>query len=304
MKNLLESDKQPGIDLHIHSIASDGSLTPSEILDTAVRMGLKAVSITDHDTLAGSVAALAMGIPPEIEFVTGIEISASPPPGYSINGSVHILGYGIDPEHPGLNSLLAQLKQAREDRNPKIITRLRELGMDLNMAELADIVGDAMAGRPHIAQLMVHKHFAESVNDAFDRFLGKNKPAYVHKYRIPMDAAMNAIRDAGGISVLAHPYLNGIIDTVEFEEFLLTLKKMGLQGIESIYPAHSRSITDEYCRLAKKYDLLVTGGTDFHGAAAPGIQMGVGRGRLHVPYTVYQNLMNQLNTLRCPPNAS
>lgn len=296
MKNLLESDVQAGIDLHIHSTASDGSLSPSEIRRTAIQIGLKAISITDHDTLAGVVALRSEHIPPELEFVPGIEISASPPPGYPINGSVHILGYGIDPEDPTLNRLLVDLKQAREDRNPKIIAKLKELGMELSIADLADIVGDAIAGRPHIAQLMVKKNFVESVNDAFDRFLGKNKPAYVHKYRIPMDVAISTIQNAGGIAVLAHPYLNGITDTAEFESFLLTLKAMGLRGIEAIYPAHSSAATSEYCRLARKYNLLVTGGTDFHGAASPGIRMGVGRGRLHVPYVLYQNLMTQLNT--------
>ncbi|MDL2328898.1 PHP domain-containing protein [Desulfosarcina sp. OttesenSCG-928-A07] len=298
MKNPSDSDTKPGIDLHIHSTASDGSLTPSRILETATRIGLKAIAITDHDTLAGSVAALSAGIPPALDFITGIEISASSPPGYSISGSVHILGYGIDPNNAHLTSLLVELKQSREDRNPKIIARLRELGMDLTSAELSDIVGNAMAGRPHIAQLMVQKGFVHSINDAFDRFLGKNKPAYVHKYRIPMDAAISAIHNAGGIAVLAHPYLNGITDRVEFENFLLTLKDMGLLGIEAIYPAHSPSMTAEYCRLAKKHDLLVTGGTDFHGDASPGIQMGVGRGHLHVPYTLFQNLTEQLAASR------
>ncbi|MDL2275136.1 PHP domain-containing protein [Desulfosarcina sp. OttesenSCG-928-G10] len=304
MKKLLGSDAQPGIDLHIHSTASDGSLTPSEIMETAVHIGLGAISITDHDTLAGAVAALSQGIPPGLGFVMGIEISASPPPGYDISGSVHILGYGVDPDNTDLNTHLARLKQAREDRNPRIIAKLGELGMAMNMAELSDIVGDAMAGRPHIAQLMVKRKFAESVNDAFDRFLGKNKPAYVHKYRVPMDAAIGAIRNAGGIAVLAHPYLNGITEAAAFEKFLMTLKTMGLDGIEAIYPAHTPSVTAEYCRLAKKYNLLVTGGTDYHGAAAPGIRMGVGRGKLHVPYRVYQNLMDQLTPLRCPPSAS
>ncbi|BBO83758.1 PHP-like protein [Desulfosarcina ovata subsp. sediminis] len=294
MKKPLVSDARPGIDLHIHSTASDGSLTPSEILAMAVTLGLKAIAITDHDTLAGSVAAMASGIPPALQFLTGIEISAAAPSGYRVNGSVHILGYGIDPGFPELIDLLDRLKRAREDRNPQIIARLNDLGMDLSMQELDAIVGDAMAGRPHIAQLMIKKRLATSIDDAFDRFLGKNKPAYVHKYRAPMEAAIGAIRRAGGVAVLAHPHLNGINEPVAFEQFLLTLKAMGLRGIEAIYPDHSRTVTAEYCRLARKHDLLITGGTDFHGAATPGIQMGVGDGNFHVPYERYESLVAHL----------
>ncbi|GAB6906106.1 conserved hypothetical protein [Desulfosarcina cetonica] len=291
MRKPLASDGQPGIDLHIHSTASDGSLTPSEILTMAVKLGLKAIAITDHDTLSGSAAAINGGIPSALQFLTGIEISAAAPPGYRMNGSVHILGYGIALGNPVLSSLLDQLQQAREDRNPQIIARLNALGMDLSMDELAAVVGDAMAGRPHIAQLMIKKKLATSIDDAFDRFLGKNKPAYVHKYRAPMDAAIDAIRQAGGIAVLAHPILNGITDSDLFEKFLLTLKAMGLQGIEAYYPDHSSALTAEYCRLAHKHDLLITGGSDFHGDATPGICMGVGDGRLHVPYALYTSLV-------------
>jgi predicted metal-dependent phosphoesterase TrpH len=291
LKKPLASEPRTGIDLHIHSTASDGSLTPSEILVTAVQMGLKAIAITDHDTLSGSAAAIAGGIPPGLGFLTGIEISAGAPEGYRVNGSVHILGYGIDPDHMKLNALLNILKGARENRNPQIIDRLNALGMNLDAGELDRIVGEATAGRPHIAQLMMKKGIVASIDDAFDRFLGKHRPAYVEKFRVPMAEAISTIRDAGGIAVLAHPYLTGLTDPITFEAFLQTLITMGLGGIEALYPGHTEAATAEYCRLARKYDLIISGGTDFHGEVTPGIQMGVGDGSFHVPYSLYEKLM-------------
>ncbi len=294
MKKPLASDPHPGIDLHVHSTASDGTLTPPEILEMAVQLGLKAVSITDHDTISGSAAALAHGIPVALEFITGIEISAAAPHGYPSGSSIHVLGYGLDLSDKSLNQMLTVLQSSRENRNPQIIQRLSDLGMDVTMEELSLVVGDATAGRPHIAQLMVAKGLADSINDAFDRFLGKNKPAYVEKHRVPMEAAIAVIRSAGGVAVLAHPYLNDLADLDNFEPFLLTLKEMGLEGVEAVYPEHPEAATARYCQLAQKHNLLITGGTDFHGAVTPGIQMGFGAGDFHVPYLLYKRLMARL----------
>ena len=294
MKKPLASDPHPGIDLHVHSTASDGTLTPSEILEMAVQLGLSAVSITDHDTLSGSAAALADGIPGTLEFITGIEISAAAPDGYPSGSSVHLLGYGMDLSDASLNRLLTVLQSSRENRNPQIIQRLSALGMDVTMEELSLVVGDATAGRPHIAQLMVAKGLADSIDDAFDRFLGKNKPAYVEKHRVPMNDAIETIKSAGGVAVLAHPYLNDVADLDHFEPFLLTLKEMGLEGVEAVYPEHPEAATARYCQLAQKHNLLITGGTDFHGAVTPGIQMGFGAGDFHVPYFLYERLMARL----------
>ena len=294
MKRPLVSNDHDGIDLHVHSTASDGTLTPLEILATALQIGLKAVAITDHDTLAGSVEAMTAGIPPGLDFLPGIEISAAAIEGFAISGSIHILGYGIDPRHPLLNSVIDRLQTARQNRNPRIVLLLKKLGMELSMGELDQIVGNATAGRPHIAQLMVERGYAATIDDAFDRFLGKGKPAYVDKYRAPMVDAIDAINQAGGMAVLAHPFLNGVTEPAAFETFLLTLKEMGLAGIEAFYPEHPPSATDDYCRLARKHDLLITGGTDFHGAVTPGLQMGVGRGDFHVPYSIFEGLAVRL----------
>ncbi len=296
MKRPLAYDPSAGIDLHVHSTASDGSLTPSEILTMAVQAGLSAIAITDHDTIDGSIAAIRSGIPASLQFLTGIEISAGAPPDFHLSGSVHILGYGVDPENAALTALIHRLKTARQNRNPQIIDRLKAMGMSLSISELDEIVGNAIAGRPHIAQLMVKKGLADSIDDAFDRFLGKNQPAYVDKYRAPMADAIGTIHAAGGIAVLAHPYLNGIADPDRFEAFLKSLISYGLGGIEALYPEHPEAITDAYCRLADKYGLLVTGGTDFHGEVTPGIKIGVGNGDFHVPYTRFEALVAKMQS--------
>ena len=294
MKKPLAFDPHAGIDLHVHSTASDGTLTPAEILTMAVQRGLKAIAITDHDTLSGSAAAIAGGLPAALQFVTGVEISAAAPEGHAVKGSVHLLGYGIDLFNPTLTALVSQLNAARQRRNPQILARLAALGMHLDMDELAGLVGGATPGRPHIAQLMISKKMATSIDDAFDRFLGKTGAAYVEKARVPMTEAIAAIKAAGGVAVLAHPHLNGLTDPDQFERFLLTLKTMGLQGIEAIYPDHPQAVTMAYCHLARKHDLLITGGTDFHGAVTPGIELGVGRGAFHVPYEHYARLVAHL----------
>jgi len=295
LKKPLASDTHVGIDLHVHSTASDGTLTPSEILARAVQLGLNAISITDHDTLAGAITALASGIPSSLQFLTGVEISTAAPEAYQLSGSVHILGYGVDPTDNRLNDMLRTLNHARKNRNPQIIDRLKALGLHLSMDELCQIVGKGTPGRPHIAQLMLKHGFVDSINMAFDRYLGKNRPAYVDKYRVPMKDAIAAITAAGGIAVLAHPLLIGITDPNRFETFLMALQSMGLKGIEAIYPDHTASDTAEYCRLARKHDLLITGGTDYHGEVTPGIQMGCGEGNLHVPYAVFETLAGHLD---------
>ncbi len=278
------------IDLHIHSRASDGSLTPSEILALAQRLKLGAIAITDHDTLDGSKEALADGLPNSLKFLTGIEISATPPPPFICSGSFHILGYAIDLNDFGLNQKLQKLQTARKNRNPQIVKRLNQLGMELTFAELLDFVPQGQIGRPHIAQLMVKKGYAESISAAFDNFLGQGRPAYVDKFRMTAEQAIHQILTAGGVPVLAHPVLMGIQNEARLEDFIASLKSMGLKGIEVYYPENPPHETDHYIYLARHYELLMTGGTDFHGTLKPEIQMGTGKGDFFVPYALYQKL--------------
>ncbi len=283
------------IDLHIHSNASDGTFSPADIISTARAMDLGAIAITDHDTLEGSKEALRLGIPPSIGFLSGVEISASPPPSVaSLTGSLHILGYGLDLDNNELNQTLTILQQARENRNPGILARLGQLGLPIGLDEVQQIVGDGQIGRPHIARVMVQKGYAQSINDAFDHYLGHGKPAYVEKYRISCRKAIEIILDAGGVPVLAHPYLLDLPDNDCLDKLVQELGEMGLQGIEAYYPEHPAESITNCENLARKYHLLMTGGTDFHGSLIPQVQMGIGTGNFHVPYRLYEKLLERL----------
>lgn len=279
------------IDLHIHSDASDGTLSPAQILETAGQLRLSAIAITDHDTVAGSKKAIEVGIPPSIDFLTGIEISASPPPDFPCSGSFHILGYGLRLDDPVLNHSLATFQEARKERNPRILRRLDRMGMHISRHELENSFGKSQIGRPHIARLMIKKGFVSSVDEAFDKYLSRGKPAYADKYRAACDEAIRIILDAGGIPVLAHPFLLNPLNDTPLENLIRTLRNMGLKGIEVCYPEHSPEHTALYTELAGRYDLLMTGGTDFHGTVRPGIQMGFGRGDFSVPRELYEKLI-------------
>ncbi|MBU1712730.1 MAG: PHP domain-containing protein [Proteobacteria bacterium] len=287
----MDYSNKRAIDLHIHSTASDGTYSPKEILALAKRLNLAAIAITDHDTINGSKEAIVAGIPPDLRLLTGVEISAAPPSSFFCSGSFHILGYSFRLDDPLLNQTLSKLQLARENRNPKIVRLLNNLGMNISIQEVLELAGDGQTGRPHIARLMLEKGFVESIDEAFDKYLGKGKPAYVDKYRIESGKVIEIIIGAGGIPVLAHPALIEISNGGKFEELIVKLKEMGLKGIEAYYPEHSKEQVSYYLRLAKKHKLLITGGTDFHGSLKPDVNMGSGRGDFHVPYYLYEDLI-------------
>lgn len=280
------------IDLHVHTTASDGSLSPAEVVHQARQAGLGALAITDHDTLLGAKEALSAGIPSDLAFLTGIEISADRPDFLPGAGSLHILGYAIDLDNSRLNRTLDRLQAARRTRNPRILERLNTLGLSLSMADVqAEVEPEGQIGRPHFAKAMVKKGWAVNIDDAFDRYLGTGKAAYVEKDRVGCAEAMALIQNAGGIPVLAHP---GLIKTPAGRlapESVAALKQIGLKGIEVYYPEHSPALTDHFRGLATRYGLLMTGGTDFHGNLKPEIRLGVGRGDLRVPMDLYWHLV-------------
>lgn len=293
MKKPLDSNHHGGIDLHIHSTASDGTYSPAELLEMATRIGLRAIAITDHDTLEGSRQALNTPVPEQLHFITGVEISTAPPAGFSMSGSLHILGYGVDLDCLPLQQALTELQQARDTRIPKIIEKLNQVGIAVTLQAVMEKVGDGSAGRPHIASALIDMGVATDINDAFDRYLAKGQPAYVDKYRIPCRQALELIHQAGGISVLAHPYLVPGT-TAQLIELVRQLRAMGLRGIEAHYPHHTPANVALYLDLARQFGLLVTGGTDFHGTLTPDIQMGRGQGDLHIPFELYEKLALRL----------
>ena len=282
------------IDLHIHSTASDGTLSPLEILTLAQDLNIAAISITDHDTLDGSKDVLSFGIPPSVKFLTGVEISSEPPPSFSCAGSFHILGYAVDVDNPELNHTLSMLRDSRKRRNPQILELLSHLGIEITLEEVRNLAGDSQLGRPHITQFMVEKGYVPSIDAAFDEYLGNGKPAYVDRFRFECEKTIKAILNAGGIPVLAHPLLLGIKKDDILKDLIAALTEMGLRGIEVYYPEHTKNLIAYYSRLASHFNLLITGGTDFHGDIKPEIKMGVGKGDFLVPYELYEKLISSL----------
>ena len=273
------------VDLHIHSTASDGSLSPAEIIETAKKVGLRAIAITDHDTIEGSVEALRHQDSSGVEILSGIEISAS-----FDSGTMHMLGYMMRLDDVALRQALKVLQEARANRNLEIIKRLQDLGVDISYDEVLEISGGGQTGRPHIAKVLVHKRVVQSINEAFIAFLRKGRPAYVERYRLLPVEAIQTILGAGGLPVLAHPFTLNAKTEGGLDRLLAELKQAGLKGVEVYYPGHGLELTARYERLAHRHGLLITGGTDFHGTVTPGVHIGIGRGDLRVPYQLVEEL--------------
>lgn len=274
------------IDLHTHSTASDGTLSPAELVREASRAGLTHLALTDHDGIGGLAEARAEAACSGVVFLGGVEISAEYQP-----GTMHILGYGFREEDAALSRKLEGLRGAREERNPKIVAKLRGLGMQITMDEAAALAGGKVVGRPHFAKVLLDRGYVQSTQEAFDRYLAKGGPAYVDKVRLSPAESIRTICDAGGVAVLAHPRQLKVRDDAELESRVRELADLGLQGIESFYRDHDEEDEGKLLALAEKYGLVPTGGSDFHGANRPDIRLGVGQGRMRVPAWCWERLM-------------
>jgi hypothetical protein len=257
------------IDLHTHSNASDGSLPPGEVVRLAKQRGLKAIALTDHDTIDGLAEAVAAGREVGVEVIPGVEISARQP-----GGSMHILGYFLDYQDRLFDQRLAVLKQARKDRNPRIIAKLNALGIPLKMERVERISGRGQMGRPHIARALFEGGYVRTIQEAFDIYLGNQGKAYVSKFRFLPEEAIDMIRAAKGVPVLSHPFTLDLRTREDLRARLLELQGLGLAGIEVFYPEHSPEQTDLYLSLARELGLLITGGSDFHGDNKPEVELG------------------------------
>lgn len=263
------------IDMHTHSIASDGTFTPAKVAQKVQEAGLKAWALTDHDNVNGIAEAAMASDELGLEFVPGIEISAEfPRPGW-----MHVLGYFVDYEDAEFLKALEDLQESRRDRNPRIIAKLNELGLAITMEEVQEEAGGpgAQVGRPHFAAVMVAKGLVSSTQEAFDNYLAKGKPAYAEKRRLSAKESVELILSAGGIPVLAHPFSLMKDDGEPLAQVLKELEGYGLMGVEAHYPLHDPEFTQRLLDLAQELDLIVTGGSDFHGATKPEIQLGSGR---------------------------
>jgi len=277
------------VDLHLHSTFSDGSEEPETLVAQAAAAGLSALSLTDHDTTRGCAPFAAAAYEKGIRTVTGVEISVENP-----DGELHILGFGIDPDHMELQRTLEQIRGGRHVRNLRMLEKLRDLGCPLEYDAVASLAGDLeVVGRPHLAEALIRAGFVKDKQEAFARYLGHGAPAYCDRLRMGATRAMALIRAAGGLPVLAHPHLLRLNRTA-LRKVVTGLRKDGLAGLEAYHSEQNERVTAALLWLARDLGLLVTGGSDYHGQFNPSIRIGVGFGGLRVPDECFDKLRERL----------
>jgi predicted metal-dependent phosphoesterase TrpH len=276
------------IDLQMHSTFSDGSMSPTELVEEAVSLNLHAIALTDHDTIDGVPEFMEAGEKHGLNVVPGVEISVDTK--LPNNGHMHILGLFIDPFSQELKGTLDFLRNARNERAEKILQKLADLGVPVTLEELLVEAGEGSIGRPHIAKIMVRKGFVENIQKAFDVYLKKGGPAYVDKVKLGEEDALKMIKNSGGLAILAHPHLMKFDTFEETREKIMHLREFGLDGFEVYYSAMPAEYTEKLLELAESKNYAISGGSDYHGANKDGIYMGTGKGNLNIPDSVYQNL--------------
>ncbi len=276
------------VDLHVHTAASDGVCPPAEAVRLAAQAGLRAVAVTDHDTVAGVAEAVAAGPAAGIEVIPGVEISCE----YD-DGACHVLGYFIDTADASLLETLDEARSGRDRRNRQILERLNRLGLPLTMDEVTAGPKGTSVTRAHFAKALLARGYFQEWDQVFDRVLGRGKPAYVYRKRVEPERALGVIRGAGGLASLAHPrQLNRSLDaTVAFIEHLVGL---GLDAVETQTSDHGPSFARTCRGVAQRLGLLETGGTDWHGRADSDIRLGVGTGGVAVRYAVVEAMKARL----------
>ena len=276
------------IDLHVHSSFSDGTDTPAELVRSALNAGLSAFALTDHDTTAGiseaQAALLDAGASDILRLIPGVEISAA----YK-DRDIHILGLFIDPDNTALSAALQIARDNRIQRNHKMLQLLCDAGYPMTEAELRQDSDEACIGRMHFANALVARGYAKNTQDVFQRFIGTDCPYYVPRNYITPEDAIALIRGAGGLAILAHPLLYRL-ERTELEQLVTRLASIGLCGLEAIYTVNSAE-DEQYVRtLASHNHLLISGGSDYHGANKPHISIGIGRGNLRIPESILTTL--------------
>ncbi|MGI6673644.1 MAG: PHP domain-containing protein [Limnochordia bacterium] len=242
------------VDLHVHTTESDGTWTPQELVHQAVKRGIRTIAITDHDTTSG-IRSAQTSAPEGLEVIPGIEINAAAPDG----ADVHIVGLWIDPENPTLQERLGLLREARIVRTEKILTELRALGIAITLDDVLKYAREDVISRSHIASVLLEEGVVSSKAEAFERLIGEGCPAYVPRFKVEPAEAVALIFKAGGVPVLAHPGLLANLDVLPI------LVEAGLVGLEVIHPSHDAAQTEFYMELARRCNLLPSGGSDCHG---------------------------------------
>jgi hypothetical protein len=278
------------IDLHSHTIESDGTYTPWELVEAAAGIGLEALGITDHDTFAGYEQAEPVARERGLDLVCGIELSTRAPLGRG-RKTVHLLAYflGGGPS-AGFREWVASLLASRRERNIRLIRSLNQHGIEISLGEV-ETLGRTLTGRPHFARVLMKKGYVGSTEEAFRRYLAESAPSYVERDSPAIADAIREVAAGGGVSVLAHPVRLGFRRHEEEERFIAGLKEKGLRGIEVWHSDHNAADTARYLGMAGRLGLLRTGGTDFHGGNKPGVALGTGRGgNVHVARDVLDEL--------------
>jgi 3',5'-nucleoside bisphosphate phosphatase len=274
------------IDLHSHTDRSDGTFTPAELITEASRVGLAGLAITDHDTFAGFDAAVPHAKKAGVNLICGIELSTR----YQ-GTSVHLLGYfPLTPPSKELRGWLDLILEGRRDRNNRLITKLQSLGVDITLAEV-ETMGRTLTARPHFARVLVDKGYAKDIQDAFDKYLDESARGFVQRQEVSMEEALERILKSGGVPSLAHPVRVAKNNWEKLAEYVEDLGGLGLRAVEVYHSDHSPENVSYYASLAERFNLGMTGGSDFHGANKPMISLGTGkRNNLHVPDELLENL--------------
>ena len=275
------------IDLHCHSYFSDGTFSPEEIVIKAKKRGLRAIALTDHDTIDGLETFQQAGQKYHIETITGIEFAAQ----YNRfrKQEIHIVGLGFSLTAKALTEQMKKIVEARQIRNEKMIYALNQLGFDISYEQIKQNAGGNIITRAHFANVLVQKNIVKNTKDAFDKYLSTDKPAYVQRQALSPALCIQTIQKSGGVAVLAHPTLYHM-DYNEIELLSQELKSYGLNAIETQYSSYSSEQSKKISALADKIGLLYSGGSDFHGKNKPNIDIGVGKNNLHIPYSYWEAL--------------
>ena len=274
------------IDLHTHSIKSDGSMTPAEVVREAKSAGLAAIALSDHDTVDGVKEAMEEGERIGVEVVPAIEFSVQS------ETETHILAYYLDIDNPKLKQVLEECRETRNFRNEETCRLLNGLGFDVTMEEAEAIAPNGIIGRAHFARLLMDKGYTSSVKEGFKLYLENGKPAYCGVQRLKADETVELIKECGGLSFVAHLHLIKAEDE-PLKEFLKMLKTHGLNGVEGYYTEYTPEMQQKYQAMASELGLMISGGTDFHAAMKPHISIGTGTGNLKIPYSVLENIKKE-----------
>lgn len=271
------------IDLHTHSLKSDGSMMPAEVVREAKRAGLSAVALSDHDTVDGIAEALDEGEKQGIEVIPAIEFSVIS------ETETHILGYFIDINNPDLQKVLKEVVDLRIQRNYVTCQRLNELGFDITIEEVRALAPNNFVGRAHFARVLMDKGYTQSVKEGFDKYMSAGQYAYCEKQRLTAKEAIELIKKCGGLSFLAHPHLTKF-DDEKIRAYLSELKSYGLDGLEGYYTDYTPEMQEKYQSMAREMGLMISGGTDFHAKMKPHISIGTGLGNMKIPYSVLEEM--------------